>query len=227
MRIEPYGFYRIVANNKIIEFSLNQMECSLYSGNEYFDHFETFDYAKIFKNVLENIQWDKEKLPSGINLKDYSIPANRKEFNQSSLWTDLGFNCGKEFEIVQICKEIKINYEASYGQGALTLIDFVDEEVYHYSAWVIQNALDDYIFDWGSFYEIREEGLVEIGGSEALDKLVQIYKNYDDDSVEEKVREYMSNFYHETDSDFENVISESRITEEEIMGIVNIMKEKP
>lgn len=218
MRIKQNGFFRIVSTTSNLEFSLDNMECNSFNGDDYLETID-FYYADIFECVLRNIEWDTENLPNGINLSEYPIPTNKEEFYQSRLWLDLGFKVDDEFKFVAFIKLVEINHDMSYGQGALSVVDFEGERVLNDAVWMVRNALDDFIFEWSNLYFIDDNNeFSEIGGWEILDDLVEIYRQYNNENLEERVREKITNLYHNPDIN-------SKISEEEIANIVQIMTE--
>lgn len=209
MRIEATGIYLICSNHEQKEFDLAGMECSNYDGDSYIA-IRDFDYAKIFKDVLNKT-----------GREGYEIPADKESFDKSPLWADLGFDVADDFEITRIDMDLMIEYYMTYGQKAGYRIDMGSKEVKVNRDNMVKNAIDNQIFeDWPTLLDDEE---CEVDAPQLVDDLVNIFSRYnsknnlDADDMDEDVRRFLGKFKTE-DGD--------PLDEEEIEAIVEILRSK-
>lgn len=226
MRTIPTGEFTIISNNhQQLTTNLKGLECDSYDGNDYRDFFGVpFNYSKVFSYIIENLKADVGTLPEATNFDLFTQPTTQEEFNNHQLWSKLGFNVSDGFAIKLIIKQLEIEFYMSYGQKAGTILDFEQNKVIHDNDAIVWNALDSLIFDWGSLYD--SEGN-QCNGSEFLEDLFKLYKEFDGVEIENAVREYCSRYFHELDEDEDEpvVILESVISEDQIQAIIDILKD--
>jgi len=206
MRIEVTGGYKIQSkNNEVKTFELLDIGWSSFDVNDYMVDFD-FDYGLIFENVMKNT-----------NKEGYPIPTNKDEFNQSKIWNDLGFNTANDFEIRFIGKWVELEHYMTHGQKGAYLIDFDTMTINLDKTCLVNNELDNLIFeDWGVVYD-SEGG--EAYRGDIIENLVSIFSKYygenaNKDSIEIDLREYFENLKREDDEP---------ISEEDIDSVLQIM----
>lgn len=147
-----------------------------------------FGYLKAFHLIVGNLKKCKSYLPEerriALDFSKYIYPSDKKSFNTSPLWNDLGFNTYNDFEIKMTVKDFE-DFSHFTPNRYGSIIDFENEHVVHNSEYLLWNELDSLIFD-KTFYSL------DLLNKDVMNDLMRIYHENLGDELEVSLRRYFA-----------------------------------